>query len=157
MGVSGSGKTRIGLELAARLGWTFFDADDFHPPENIGKMRAGIPLTDEDRVLWLAHLRDLLERSDARNESAVLACSALRRQFREELLRVARQLRIVYLRGEYALIEGRVRARQGHFMPPELLRSQFEALEEPDDALTIDASGEPGEVVERIVAGLALS
>jgi gluconokinase len=156
MGVSGSGKTAIGSALAARLGWTFFDGDDFHPAENIAKMHAGIPLTDADRDLWLAHLRDLLERIAARNGDAVLACSALRREFREALLRVASGLRIVHLRGEYALIEGRLRARRGHFMPPELLRSQFDALEEPDDALTIDVSGTPADVVDHILIGLGL-
>jgi gluconokinase len=157
MGVSGSGKTVAGNALAARLGWQFFDADDFHPPENIERMSTGVPLTDGDRELWLAHLRDLLERADAANQNAVLACSALRRHFREELRASARDVRIVYLRGTFELIEGRLRARQGHFMPPELLRSQYEALEEPDDALVVDVDEEPERVVEEIVAGLRIA
>jgi gluconokinase len=157
MGVSGSGKSVIGSALAERLGWQFFDADDFHPSENLRQMRSGIPLTDADRELWLAHLRDLLERADAATQNVVLACSALRRHFREELHAAARDVRIVYLRGAFELIDGRLRARQGHFMPPELLRSQYEALEEPDDALVIDVIEEPAKVVERVVAGLALS
>jgi gluconokinase len=156
MGVSGAGKTVVGSALAARLGWRFLDADDFHPPENIERMRSGIPLTDDDRALWLAHLRDLLERADAANENVVLACSALRRRFREELRAAARDVRIVYLTGSIELIEARLRARQGHFMPPELLPSQYETLEEPEEALVVDVNAEPAQLVERIVAGLAL-
>lgn len=156
MGVSGSGKSAAGSALAQRLGWRFYDADDFHPPENVARMRAGIALTDDDREYWLAHLRDLLERADAENDSAVLACSALRRRFREELRSAAREVRFVYLRGSFELIEGRLRARQGHFMPPELLRSQYEALEEPEDALVIDVHDALEKVVERIVRALAL-
>ena len=156
MGVSGAGKSVVGSALAERLGWRFLDADDFHPPENIERMRAGIALTDDDRSRWLAHLRDLLERADAANESVVLACSALRRRFREELRAAARDVRIVYLRGTFELIEGRLRSRQGHFMPAELLRSQYEALEEPDDALVIDVLEEPAVLVERIVSELSL-
>lgn len=156
MGVSGSGKSAAGSALAARLGWKFFDADDFHPPQNVERMRAGIPLTDADRELWLAHLRDLLERTDLGDENAVLACSALRRHFREQLRAAARDVRFVYLRGTFELIELRLRARQGHFMPAALLKSQYDALEEPEDALVVDVADELPAVVERIVAGLAL-
>jgi len=154
MGVAGSGKTTVGRALAARLGCRFFDADDFHPPENIARMHAGVPLTDADREPWLASLCALVERLDAAGEDAVLACSALRMRFRERLRAAAKELRYVYLRASPPVIAARLGARTGHFMIPDLLASQFEALEEPDDALVLDASRTPAELVTEIERAL---
>jgi gluconokinase len=134
-GVSGAGKTTIGELLARQLGQHFYEADDFHSQANIEKMHRGIPLTDEDRWPWLERLRELIERSVAANESAVLACSALKRAYRE-CLRVNNQVKFVFLRSDYALVEEQVRRRHGHFMNPALLQSQFDDLEEPNPMRT---------------------
>jgi gluconokinase len=139
-GVLGAGKTTIGKLLAEELGWQFYEADDFHPGANIEKMRNGRPLTDEDRWPWLDRLREQITRSLAAKENAVLACSALKRACREHL-RVSDDVKFVFLRGDYALIERQLRRRRAHFMNPVLLRSQFADLEEPgsdEDALTIE-------------------
>lgn len=138
MGVSGAGKTTIGKRLATELGWAFYDGDDFHPPANVAKMRRGVPLDDEDRAAWLAALRALIETQLREGRSAVLACSALKHVYRERLQAEARHVRFVYLKGDFDLIAQRLQKRRGHFMPPQLLRSQFEALEEPHDAFVID-------------------
>ncbi len=145
MGVSGSGKTTIGKLLAARLDWPFYDADDFHPPPNIQKMRLGTPLTEEDRVPWLAALHNLIDNLILHDQSGIVTCSALTRFDRQHLLRGdrgqrrERGVRIVYLHGSYELIMRRLKARHGHFFKPELLRSQFQTLEEPSgDVLRID-------------------
>jgi gluconokinase len=114
-GVSGAGKTTIGKLLAEELGWQFYEADDFHPRANIEKMRSGLPLTDEDRWPWLERLREQIMRSLAAKENAVLACSALKRMYREHL-RVSGDMKFVFLRGDYALIERQLRRRRGHFM-----------------------------------------
>ena len=129
-GVSGAGKTTVGKLLANELGWQFFDADDFHPRTNIEKMHSRIPLTDEDRWPWLENLRELIKRCIATSRDAVLACSALKRAYREQL-RVGTEVKFVFLRGDYALVEEQLRHRRGHFMNPALLRSQFADLEEP--------------------------
>jgi gluconokinase len=129
-GVSGAGKTTVGELLARELGWHFFEADDFHSPANIEKMRRGVPLTDEDRRPWLENLRELIKRRVVSNESAVLACSALKRVYRKHL-RVNAQVKLVFLRGDYELVAKQLRHRRGHFMNLELLRSQFADLEEP--------------------------
>ena len=150
MGVAGSGKTRIGTQLAQDLGWRFIDADDFHPPENIARMAAGIPLTDADRETWLATLKTLLASIDSRGDDCVLACSALRSDFRERLSADLRDVRFVYLHGDIALCSERLRSRAGHFFRAELLQSQFDALEEPRDALLVDASEEPDAIVATI-------
>jgi len=155
-GVSGAGKTTIGELLARQLGQHFYEADDFHSQANIEKMHRGIPLTDEDRWPWLERLRELIERSVAANESAVLACSALKRAYRE-CLRVNNQVKFVFLRGDYALVEEQVRRRHGHFVNPALLQSQFDDLEEPkpdEDTLTIELGRTPRELVDEIKAKL---
>ena len=154
MGVAGSGKTTVGRALAASLGRPFFDADDFHPPENIARMRAGVPLTDADREPWLASLCALIERADAAGEDIVLACSALRAQFRERLRAAANDLRYVYLEAGRGVIAHRLAERTGHFMSPDLVTSQFADLEEPDDALVLDASRAPKELVAEIERAL---
>jgi gluconokinase len=156
-GVSGAGKTTIGKLLAQELAWHFIEADDFHPETNIEKMRSGQALTDDDRSPWLQRLRDEIERSFAARENAVLACSALKRKYRD-VLRVSSEVKFVFLRGNYALIENRLRQRRGHFMNPELLRSQFTDLEEPkadEDVLTVELGRSPQEIVEEIKAKLA--
>jgi gluconokinase len=156
MGVSGAGKTTIGRLLAHTLGWRFLEGDDFHPPANVAKMHAGVPLTDADREPWLQTLRGVLAEALARGESVVLACSALRAHYREVLSVDPSQVRWVYLRGSPALIAQRLAARRGHFMPPSLLDSQFNVLEEPQDALGVDVSLGPRAVVDTVRAGLRL-
>jgi gluconokinase len=156
MGVSGSGKTTIGARLAEELGWRFLDADDFHSPENVRRMAAGIPLTDRDRQPWLDRLRDEITRAIAAKENMTLACSALKRSSRQRLLVDPQQVRFVYLRGSMDLIRQRLRNRSGHFMKEDMLASQFAALEEPVDALIVDIDERPGRIVERIRAALRL-
>ena len=158
-GVSGAGKTTIGKLLAQELGWHFYEADDFHSQANINKMRRGIPLNDEDRWPWLESLRQLIKRSLEAGENAVLACSALKRAYREQL-RVSDEVKFVFLHGDYALIEKQLRQRRGHFMNPELLRSQFVDLEEPkpdEDVVTIELGRTPEEIAEEIKAKLHLA
>jgi gluconokinase len=154
-GVSGAGKTTVGELLAERLGWAFDDADDFHPPQNIAKMRRGEPLNEADRAGWLAALREMLAGRLARGENGVLACSALKAVYRQQLA-VNEEVTFVFLRGDYALIASRLQARQGHYMPPSLLQSQFDALEEPDEsgALAVDIAAAPEEIVERIAVNV---
>ena len=158
-GVSGAGKTTIGKLLAQEVGWHFYEADDFHSRANIDKMHRGIPLNDEDRWPWLESLRRLIERSLEAGENAVLACSALKRAYRERL-RVSDEVKFVFLRGDYALIEKQLRRRHGHFMNPELLRSQFAVLEEPkpdENVLTIELGRTPQEIFEEIKTKLHLA
>ena len=158
-GVSGAGKTTIGKLLAEQLGWQFYEADDFHPRANIEKMRSGRPLTDEDRWPWLERLREQITRSITAKDNAVLACSALKRAYRDRL-RVSDDVTFVFLRGDYALIAEQLRHRRGHFMNPELLRSQFADLEqaEPDeDVLTTELGRTPQELVEDIKTKLRLA
>lgn len=156
MGVAGSGKTTVGLKLAATLGWSFRDADDFHPPENVAKMSAGIPLTDEDRTPWLSAIRAYIEACLARDESAVVTCSALKENYRAILLKDAIGVRLVHLTGDFDLILERMNRRQGHFMKPEMLRSQFAALETPGDALAVEIGRTPDEIVAEIRQALSL-
>jgi gluconokinase len=158
-GVSGAGKTTVGKLLARELGWRFIEADDFHPMANIEKMHAGHPLTDEDRKPWLERLRQQIERSLATGEDAVLACSALKRAYRDRL-RVSDEVKFVFLRGDYALVERQLRSRRGHFMNAELLQSQFDDLEEPapdEHVLTTGLGHTPEEIVDRIKAKLHLA
>lgn len=155
MGVSGSGKTTIGRLLAEQLGWEFFEADDYHSPASVEKMRSGVPLDDEDRWPWLERLRDLVRARLRRDESAVLACSALKERYREFLL-IDERVVLVFLKGDYQLIEGRLALRRGHYMDPSLLGSQFETLEEPSDAVRVDVSSSPAEIVAEIRGRLRL-
>jgi gluconokinase len=152
MGVSGSGKTTIGKALAQKLGWDFFDADDFHPAENIAKMGSGIPLSDSDRAPWLASLHDQLSSTLKSNRHPVLACSALKENYRAQLLNGIDGIEIIYLNGNYDLIWSRMSAREGHYMKPEMLRSQFAALEEPKNAFVLDVSASLENSIDKIVA-----
>ena len=153
MGVTGAGKTTVGRRVARELGCDFVDADDYHPAANVEKMRAGHALTDEDRRPWLA--RQVLREYAARPASVVLACSALKQRYRDQLLAALPGSRLVYLRGTKALIAARLEARPGHFMNPTLLDSQFAALEEPIDAIVADVGGPPGAIAAAILAQLA--
>jgi gluconokinase len=158
-GVSGAGKTTVGELLARELGWDFYEADDFHSPANIEKMRRGVPLTDDDRWPWLENLRELIKRCVAEGENAVLACSALKRVYRKHL-RVSAEVRFVFLRGDYAVIAKQLQRRRVHFMKPELLRSQFADLEEPgldEETLTIELGRTPQELVKEIETKLHLA
>jgi len=137
MGVSGCGKTTVGRMLGEALGWPFFDADDFHPEANVAKMRAGIPLTDDDRCPWLDRLVAEMGAIDHRGDHAVLGCSALRQAYRDRLAR-AGDVRFVYLKGDRDTIAARLASRSGHYMPPTLLDSQLATLEEPTDAIVVD-------------------
>lgn len=150
MGVAGSGKTTVGLKLAAALGWSFRDADEFHSAANVAKMSAGQPLDDRDRAPWLGAIHAQIERWLARGESGVVTCSALREAYREVLTGGAAQVRLILLHGGYDLILERLRHRQGHFMKPDLLRSQFETLEMPRNALLVDVAQPPDAMVAEI-------
>ena len=156
MGVSGVGKTTIGVALAAALGWRFLDADDFHPASNIQKMSAGVPLTDADRAPWLERLRGLISDALARGEDVVLACSALRKAYRERLTVDAARQRWVYLHLSPELLQQRLGQRKGHYMPVSLLSSQLGTLELPVGALTVDAAPPPEAIVASIRTGLGL-
>ncbi|QRK12119.1 gluconokinase [Archangium violaceum] len=158
MGVSGAGKTTVGTRLAAALGWRFLDADDFHPPGNVAKMAAGIPLTDEDRGPWLERLRELVRSAlEETGEDLVLACSALKGTYRERLTVDAARQRWVYLYASPELLAERLTRRSGHYMSPTLLGSQLATLEVPRDALAVDVStAEPDTVVARILRELGL-
>lgn len=140
MGVSGSGKSTLGRALARELRWDFFDADDFHSVENIAKMSAGIPLTDADRASWLAALNRRLVSSLEANRPPVMACSALKEKYRSRLLAGVDGVAVIYLKGSYEHIRSRLLGREGHYMKENLLQSQFDALEEPGDALILDIS-----------------
>jgi gluconokinase len=155
MGVSGSGKTTVGQLLASELGWVFADGDDYHPAANVEKMRNGIPLTDADRAPWLETLRALIAGWIAAGKNAVLACSALKRAYRESL-RVGPEVQVVYLRGTSQVLHQRLRARVGHFMTERMLESQLAALEEPEDAVVVDVDRAPARIVAEILARLGL-
>ena len=155
MGVSGAGKTTVGQLLAQQLHWDFADADDYHSATNKEKMRSGIPLTDADRAPWLETLRTLITTWIATGKNAVLACSALKRTYREEL-RIAPEVQFVYLKGSPRLLRQRLHARQGHYMTEQMLDSQLEALEEPEQAVTIDVDRSPADIVSVVRDRLAL-
>lgn len=155
MGVVGAGKTTVGKLLAAELGWEFSDADDFHPASNVEKIRQGIPLTDEDRAPWLQLLHDAISRWIASCSNVVLACSALKRAYRQ-ILHAGSEVHFVYLKGAATLISQRLHSRQGHFANEQILASQMEDLEEPADATTIDIAATPEEIVRQIKSSLRL-
>jgi gluconokinase len=155
MGVSGVGKTTIGQALARDLGWRFADADDFHSAANIAKMHAGIPLTDEDRAPWLQSLHAAIASWLASGENVVLACSALKASYRAILL-VSSEVELVYLRGSFELIAGRLALRKGHYMNPDLLRSQLDTLEEPKGMLTVDAGLSVAQIVKEVRTELGI-
>ena len=150
MGVAGVGKTTIGEPLARALGWRFLDADDYHPPENVAKMKAGIALQDADRWPWLGRLNRELEEL----ENAVLACSALKETYRERLAQGIPDFTVVYLHASPALIRARLESRQHRYMPATLLDSQLATLEPPADAIAIDVAGTPQDCVATILARL---
>ena len=155
MGVAGSGKTTVGRLLSQELGWAFADADDFHPAANVEKMRRGIPLTDEDRAPWLDALRQLLVGWISEEKNGVLACSALKQSYRDALA-VGPEVKIVYLKGSPALLRERVVSRHGHYMKAGMLESQFRALEEPKDAITVDVSASAEKVAAEVRKRLGL-
>ncbi len=150
MGVTGCGKTTVGALLAKDCGWDFHDADDFHPAKNVAKMKSGAPLNDEDRWPWLERLNTFLLDSERQGKSLVLACSALKQVYRDRLARGCAATRFVFLDGDRKLIRARLLARQGHYMNPTLLDSQFAVMERPQDALRLDAAETPAELVRSI-------
>jgi len=156
MGTTGAGKTTIGTMLATQLNWQFADADTFHPPANIEKMSHGIPLTDADRAPWLEAMRKAILEWIAAGKNVVLACSALKRAYRDEL-RPSPEVKIIYLKGDYALFAERIRHRHGHFAGEQILAGQFADLEEPTDAVAIDAAQSPEQIAAEIRKRLALS
>ena len=159
MGVSGSGKSTIADHLAERIGWTFEDGDKFHPASNVAKMHAGHPLTDEDRWPWLRAIAAEIDRVGAAGGHVVIACSALKRAYRDILVHGRKDVRIVFLDGSQHLIASRLAKRTGHFMPPDLLPSQFKTLERPtpdEHPVTVSIDAPVEKIVDDIVAKLAL-
>ncbi|MBI9113578.1 gluconokinase [Sanguibacter sp. YZGR15] len=159
MGVSGSGKSTVGALLAERLGWTFTDADDLHPEANVTKMRAGTPLDDDDRAPWLVAVRDAMSVRAAAGRCGVVACSALRRTYRDVLAGAEGRVRFVHLDVTGEVVASRVEAREDHFMPSTLVASQLDALEllaVNEDGLVVPVLGDADEVAERIVEHLGL-
>ncbi|WP_437318821.1 gluconokinase [Sorangium sp. So ce385] len=156
MGVSGAGKTTVGVRLARDLGWEFLDADDLHPAANVEKMRSGKPLDDRDRAPWLAALAARIRQLLDAGRDAVIACSALKAAYRAQLLVDPARMRLVHLTGDPALIAARLAARTDHFMPPGLLATQLAALEPPEDALRVDIDGTPEEIAAAVRRALGL-
>ena len=150
MGVSGSGKTTVGKLLADSLQWEFSDADAFHSPENVEKMRQGIPLSEADRTPWLQDLQTALQQWLQENKNVVLACSALKDSYRQFLLVDRDRIKLVYLKGSYELIQKRLQERRNHYMSEKLLDSQFDTLEEPLDAISINVAASPQVIVKNI-------
>lgn len=150
MGVTGCGKSTVGAMLAQDCNWDFHDADDFHPAANVAKMKRGAALTDEDRWPWLEHLNAFLIESEQQGQSLVLACSALKQVYRDRLARGCAAVRFVFLDGDMELIRVRLAVRQGHYMNPNLLASQFAILERPKEALRFDIAENPAELVRSI-------
>lgn len=153
MGVTGSGKTTVGKMLAQRLDWEFADADDFHSAENKAKMHRGIPLTDADRMPWLASMHDYLAKAYTKQRSVVLACSALKRGYRH-ILEEGLAAHVVYLKGSYEVIDEHLRGRKGHFADDKILAAQFADLEEPSEAIVVDVRSTPQQIVDEILKKL---
>lgn len=156
MGVSGAGKTTVGKLLALDLGWSFYEGDDFHPRSNVVKMAQGIPLTDDDRQPWLQQIRLLIDDLISSGQNGVIASSALKQVYRNLLVGDEDDVKLVYLKGEYPLILARLEDRQDHYMKSGLLDSQFLAMEEPDDAVNMDITWEPEEIVAAVKQALGL-
>ncbi len=159
MGVSGSGKTTIGTQLALALRWDFEDADWFHPSRNIDKMHAGIPLTDEDRAPWLIAIADFIDQARVAGQHAVVTCSALKRRYRAVIVGNRPDVRLIYLKGDMELIARRIATRHEHFMPASLLQSQFDALEEPgadENPIVVSIAPRPREIVAEILEALKM-
>lgn len=150
MGVSGSGKTTVGKKLAEKLDLPFYDADNFHPKENVKKMRSGRPLNDDDRKPWLETLADKIQKWNS-EDGAILACSALKKSYRKLLRSKSDGVQFIYLKGDKKTILKRLKSRKGHYMPAKLLDSQFEVLEEPADALKVSIEDDADEITERIL------
>jgi len=156
MGVEGTGKTTVGRMLAEKLGWKFYDADDYHPEANIEKMRSGIPLSDEDRWPWLKNVRELIDSSLNLNAPSIIACSALKNSYREYLKQNKEEIIFVYLMGDKNTILKRLASRRGHFAGTELLESQFKTLEEPEGVISFDISKNPEVIADSIIEKLGL-
>src|SRR5665213_781523 len=160
MGVSGCGKSTIGEMLASHLGWEYQDGDDFHPASNVEKMHNGIPLTDDDRWPWLDAIAAWIDKARTSGDHGVIACSALKRRYRDILIGDRPDVRLIYLKGDESLIARRVSTRHEHFMPPALLHSQFEALEEPgpkENPVIVSIEPRPNEIVQQILSHLNIS
>lgn len=155
IGVTGSGKSTVGRLLAQQLGWKFYEGDDLHPAANLQKMRRGLPLTDEDRKPWLKAIQNAIRAAIEKRENAVIACSALKESYRN-MLRVDGEVVFVYLKADSPLIQQRLKKRIGHFMNPVLIQSQFDTLEEPTQAVQIDAALPAAEIVQLIRDQLAI-
>lgn len=156
MGVSGSGKTTVGELLGKSLQWDFRDADDFHPQANIEKMSRGIPLDDADRMPWLLELQGAIDKWLQQDKNVVLACSVLKDSYRQLLLRDKKRMRLVYIKGSLELISERLKQRQNHYMKVELLKSQFDTLEEPQEAIYVDAKELPEAIAQTIINCLGI-
>jgi gluconokinase len=154
MGAAGSGKTTIGRLLTNELGWKFYEGDDFHSRENINKMKQGFALTDAEREPWLAALANLIKELDEEKQSAVIACSALKQAYRDRLAEHSSNIQFVYLKGSYDLIRHRLEERQEHYFKADLLKSQFDILEEPGQAIIINVAQTPSMIVEQIKQAL---
>ena len=154
MGVSGSGKTTVGKALSIHLDWPFYDGDAFHPARNIEKMSKGIPLTDEDRQPWLERLNKLMKEHLDKNTSLIVACSALKKSYREILKKDLETIQFIFLEGSFDLIMKRMEGREGHFMKAEMLQSQFDTLEKPDDAFIISIDQSVEKIVKSVLEKL---
>jgi gluconokinase len=157
MGVAGSGKTTVAKLFAKKTDAIFYEGDDFHPPENVAKIRGGIPLTDADRERWLQTLRKIAVRALAKKEFTVLACSALKAKYRDELAAGDARVKFVHLTGPRTLIAERLKNRRGHFLPPALLESQFAILEPPSDALVFNCEKSPKKIVAELIHVLGIA
>jgi carbohydrate kinase (thermoresistant glucokinase family) len=157
MGVSGSGKTTVAQGIAAQLGWPVLEGDEFHPPANVAKMHAGIPLDDADRGPWLEAVAAAIDRTLARHQSAIVTCSALKRAYRDVLIGKRTNVVLIYLRGTHDVIHGRMTRRTGHFMPPSLLPSQLATLEEPgpdENPIVVDVDPPPQVIAQNVIAAM---
>ncbi len=160
MGVSGSGKTTIATLLTKKLGWVFRDGDEFHPTANVEKMKSGVPLTDEDRWPWLEAIARFIDEELARGTKTIVTCSALKQRYRDIIIDGRKGVRLIYLKGEKALLERKLARRHGHFMPSSLLKTQFDALEEPgleENPLIVSVDAAPDQIVDHILAELEVT